>query len=457
VGFTITLDSVFIYFLNNNMDFLIKAAQLLLSLSILVIVHELGHFLFAKMFKVRVEKFYLFFNPWFSLFKLKKGETEYGLGWLPLGGYVKIAGMIDESLDKKQLEQPPQPHEFRSHSVWHRFLIMIGGVLFNLICAFILFWLILFKWGESYVPAENAKYGFVFHPIANEIGLQNGDNVLKAGTFVIEDIEELAKHILLEKLAFLTIQRNDSIFDIPVHDDFPKLLLTEKVKRFAEFRIPNVVDSVISGTNAYKGGILKNDSIVSINDLEVPFFDQFSNELSNYKDELITLGLYRNNEFIQINCKVDSNGKIGYHPKMPNKFFGHEIINYGFFEAFPAGISKGINILTDYIKQFKYVFTKEGAKQLGGFGTIGSIFPSKWNWSSFWYLTAFLSLILAFMNILPIPALDGGHLLFLLYEMITRRKPGDKFMERAQVIGMVLLITLLIYVNTNDIFRWLAK
>ena len=439
------------------MDFIIKALQLLLSLSILVILHEIGHFFFARVFKVRVEKFYLFFNPWFSLFKIKKGETEYGIGWLPIGGYVKIAGMIDESMDKQQMAQPPQPWEFRSQSTWKRLFIMLGGVLMNLLLAFVLFWLILFKWGETYIPAENAKYGYTYHQIAYNIGLQDGDNILKIGSLEVKDVHDITKYLLLDSPKNITLQRNGEIIEIDVPEDFATQMLTEKVKQFADFRFPTIVDSIIPGSNADKGGLMKFDSIVSVNEKEVLFFNEFSKELSNSKNEQIIIGFYRNGEFIQNNFDVDSNGKIGFAPKSPAMILGYDSRNYGFFEALPAGISKGVSILVDYVKQFKLVFSREGAKQLGGFGTIGNLYHSYWDWQLFWYTTAFLSLILAFMNILPIPALDGGHVIFLLYEIITGRKPSDKFLEKAQVIGMIILFALMIYANGNDILRWLNK
>jgi len=439
------------------MDFIIKALQLLLSLSILVILHELGHFFFARLFNVRVEKFYLFFNPWFSLFKFKKGETEYGIGWLPLGGYVKIAGMIDESLDTKQLAQPPQPWEFRSQPSWQRLLIMLGGVLMNVILAFLLFWLIFFKWGEAYIPAEYAKYGYTYHSVAYEIGLQEGDKVLKVNDFDIKHVTEIGKYLLLEASKTITVQRGDTVFNINIPADYKKKLLSKEVRRFADYRIPNIVDSIISGSNAQKGGLLKNDSIVSVNGIEVPFFSDFSKELGANKDKQVIFGLYRNGEYIEKHFNIDGNGKVGYGPRPQALILGYVIVEYGFFEALPAGVSKGFGILVDYIKQFKLIFSREGAKQLGGFGAIGNLYPAFWDWQSFWYTTAFLSLILAFMNILPIPALDGGHVIFLFYEMITGRKPSEKFLEKAQMIGMILLIMLLVYANGNDIYRWLMK
>jgi regulator of sigma E protease len=365
--------------------------------------------------------------------------------------------MIDESMDKEQMAQPPQPYEFRSQSTWKRLLIMVGGVLMNLLLAFLLFWLILFKWGETYIPADNAKYGFIYHPIAHEIGLLDGDRVLQVGSVEVKDARDIAKSLLLDDPKTLTVLRNGAIFEIDVPEDYAKQMLAEEVKQFADYRFPTIVDSVIPASNAAKGGLMKNDSIVSVNEKEVIFFNEFSKELGNNKDSQIIIGFYRNGELMQDNFDVDGNGKLGFVPKSPAMLLGYDNLEYGFWEALPAGVSKGVNILVDYVKQFKLVFSREGAKQLGGFGAIGNLFPAFWDWQFFWYITAFISLILAFMNILPIPALDGGHVIFLLYEIVTGKKPSDKFMEKAQVIGMVILFALIIYANGNDIYRWLIK
>lgn len=439
------------------MDFLIKALQLILSLSILVILHEFGHFFFARLFKTRVEKFYLFFDPWFSLFKIKKGDTEYGIGWLPLGGYVKISGMIDESMDKEQMQQPAQPWEFRAKPTWQRLLIMVGGVFVNFITAFAIFWLILFKWGESYIPANNAVYGFSFHPIAHEMGLQDGDRILKIDTFVIDNIQMVGRYLMLEEPSQMTVAREDSVFTLPIPVDIKKKLLSEEVRMFADYRFPVVVDSVIPGMAAGEAGLLKYDSIYSVNGIETPFYNELIAQLSRNIGDTVNIGVYRGSESLTLPILVNESGKIGFGSKSPSEILGYTIVKYGFFEALPAGISKGVKILVNYVKQLKLVFTREGAKQIGGFGAIGNLFPAVWDWESFWYNTAFLSLILAFMNILPIPALDGGHVFFLLYEIITRRKPSEKFMENAQVVGMIIVFGLVLYANGNDLFRWLFK
>ena len=439
------------------MDFAIKTVQLLLSLSILVIIHECGHFFFARLFKTRVEKFYLFFNPWFSLFKFKRGDTEYGIGWLPLGGYVKISGMIDESMDKEQLAQPAQPWEFRAKPAWQRLLIMVGGVLVNLVGAVLIFWMILFVWGESYIPAKEAKFGLQFHPVMHEIGLADGDQVLSVDQRPIESISDIAQNIFLEDAKSLQVKRGDSLLNIDIPADFNKVLLAKEVKMVATYQIPVVVDTVIASSNAHKGGLMKGDSIVSINDTPTPYFHQFTNEAKNNSNQTIRLGIYRHGEPNTLDILVSEAGTLGFGTKGPEKFMKVQTKEYSFFEAFPAGIKMGVNLLSNYIKQFKLVFSKEGVKQLGGFGAIGNLFPKAWDWTIFWYNTAFLSLMLAFMNILPIPALDGGHVLFLLYEMVSGRKPSEKFMEYAQITGMILLFTLLIYANGNDIFKAFFK
>jgi regulator of sigma E protease len=439
------------------MVFLIKALQLILSLSILVILHEFGHFTFARIFKTRVEKFYLFFDPWFSLFKYKKGDTEYGIGWLPLGGYVKIAGMIDESMDKEQMKQPVQPWEFRAKPAWQRLLIMVGGVVVNFLLAFFIFWLILFKWGESYIPAENAEYGLYFHPVAHEIGLQDGDNVLKVDTFNVKTLSDISYHILLEDVSTLEVQRGDSVLTLAIPEGYKNRIMAQGVRRFAEFRLPNIIDTVISRSNAEAGGLMKNDSVVAVDNKPTVFFDELVAELGAHAGDSATVSLYRAGDLLHLKVLVDENGKLGFVPKSQAQVLGYETLRYGFFEAMPAGVSKGVKLLVDYVKQMKLVFTKEGAKQVGGFGAIGNLFPPVWDWQSFWYTTAFLSIILAFMNILPIPGLDGGHVLFLLYEIVARRKPSDKFMEYAVSVGMLLLLALLIFANGNDLYRLLFK
>ncbi len=439
------------------MDIVIKAGQLILSLSILVILHEFGHFFFAKVFKTRVEKFYLFFNPWFSLLKFKKGETEYGVGWLPLGGYVKISGMIDESMDKEAMKLPPKDYEFRSKPAYQRLLIMVGGVLVNFLLAFFLFWMILFKWGEAYIDVNDAPYGLAYNPIAHEIGLQDGDIVTAVDTHKVVTASDIASYLILEEAKQLTVNREDSLFKIDIPEGFGKTLIAKEVRSLSEVRIPFVIDSIVAGGNASQAGLQKGDSLMYINTQEAGYYDQVAKILPENVGKRITLTIKRDNEVKDIRCAVSDKGTIDVGYKSQSYFCDVTKVKYGFWEAFPAGIAKGTKTLIGYVKQLKLVFSKEGVTQLGGFGSIGNLFPPHWDWYSFWSLTAFLSIVLAFMNILPIPALDGGHVLFLLYEIISGRKPSDKFLEYAQTVGMILLLGLLLFANGNDIFRAIFK
>ena len=434
--------------------FLIKAAQLMLSLSILVFIHELGHFFFARLFKVKVEKFYLFFDPWFSLFKYKpkNSDTEYGIGWLPFGGYVKIAGMIDESMDKEQMAQPEQPWEFRSKPAWQRLLIMTAGVINNFILALIIYSMIAWVWGETRLPMKNIGGNLVYSEIAHNAGFVDGDLPLRADgkeiyEFSGETIRALAEAKEVEVL------RNGEVVTLTLPEDLMLQLLGGN-QRFASCRMPVVVDNAIAGYGAYDAGMQSGDSIIAVNGVPTPDYTDFTAQLANYKNGNTDITFVRNGEEQNLSVAVNEEGKIGISLIPATTFYPTETIYYGFFESIPKGIKKGFDTLVGYVSDFKYVFTKEGANSLGGFGTIGSIFPSVWNWEAFWQMTAFLSIILAFMNILPIPALDGGHVLFLLYEVIARRKPNEKFMEYAQITGMVLLFGLLIYANLNDIIRF---
>ena len=439
------------------MDILIKTGQLLLSISILVILHELGHFICAKLFKTRVEKFYLFFDPWFSLFKYKKGETEYGIGWLPLGGYVKIAGMIDESLDKEQLKQPVQPYEFRAKPAWQRLIIMIGGVTVNFLTAIAIYWMLLYAYGEQYIPVSSAKYGLCYNETAKTIGLKDGDLVLKADNYAIEVPSDIAKYIAIYNAKTLTLKRGDSTLTVNVPEEYGQKLIGNGIKGFAEFQVPFVVDTVIPKDPASISGMMKGDSIIKIDNKPASFFHQFVSILGENKGKEVTIAVMRDTSIVNLTCKVSDQGKIGVGNRAITHYFEVKITNYNFWAALPAGIHQGYSILASYVKGLSKIFTKEGVKQLGGFGAIGGLFPSVWNWYAFWNLTAFLSVILAFMNILPIPALDGGHVTFVLYEMVTGRKPSDKFLEYATMVGMIILFGLLIYANGNDIVRYFSK
>lgn len=437
--------------------FLIKALQLILSLSILVIIHEFGHFIFARIFKIRVEKFYLFFNPWFSLFKFKpkNSETEYGIGWLPLGGYVKIAGMIDESMDKEQMAQPAQPWEFRSKPAGQRLMVMIAGVLFNFILALLIYSMITFTWGDRYLAFQDAKAGLHYTEVAQQAGFRDGDIPLEADGQPLETLSGETVRAIANAHE-VKVLRNGEETTIHIPENF-MLQLIDKNEKFASFRIPVVVKEAVAGKSAATAGMQPGDSLTAINGTPIPDFQTLTEVLDKEKGQTADITFFRNGTEITRPVQVDENGKIGIALTPITEIYPLTTRYYGFWESFPAGISKGVNTLKGYVSDLKYVFTKEGASSLGGFGTIGSIFPSVWDWESFWSMTAFLSIILAFMNILPIPALDGGHVLFLLYEVITRRQPNEKFMEYAQMAGMIFLFALLIFANGNDIIRFFFK
>ena len=439
------------------MVILIKAAQLILSLSILVIIHEFGHFIFSKAFNCRVEKFYLFFDPWFSLFKFQKGETEYGIGWLPLGGYVKISGMIDESMDKEQMKLPAEPWEFRSKPSWQRLIIMIGGVLFNLILAILLYSAVLFVWGEQYLPTKNVTYGIAVSETGKEMGLQNGDKIISVDGKEVEDFNKIVATIVLNGAKTIEVQRNEKNVVVPVKNEIiPKLL---KDKFIISLRVPYSCNIVGFGKEspARDAGLEIGDEIMTINGSGFKYYDQFTDTLTASKEKKISLLIKRKGVEKTVSVNIGKSGILGIQREYKiDGLFDFKTISYGFFESFPAGVSKGYNAVGNYLKQFKLLFAPEtkAYESLGGFIAIGNIFPSAWDWESFWNLTAFLSIILAVMNILPIPALDGGHVLFLLFEIITGRKPSDKFLEYAQIVGMVILFSLLIYANGNDIWKW---
>ena len=454
--------------------FLIKAAQLIVAFAILVIIHEFGHYIFSRIFGVKVEKFYLFFNPWFTLYKYKPkkpapkpGEeekmtwrdTEYGIGWVPLGGYCKIAGMIDESMDTEQMKQPAKPWEFRSKPAWERLLIMVGGVLFNFILAIIIYTGIVFAWGEKYIPFRNATEGMMYSETAHKVGFVDGDIPLAA------DGKELTYYSGDELLKMLdakvvTVLRNkcDTVnINIPDGFIFTANKEAEEGNLFMAYRLPVVISDLQPGMGAVKAGLMKSDSIVSINGVSTPSFDIFKAELDKNPDKDVTIGFVRNGKPMESKVAVDAAGKIGIMLTPLTDIYRTVTREYSIFASIPRGIELGVEKLTSYVSQMKYVFTREGAKNLGGFGAIGNIFPESWNWEQFWSITAFLSVILAFMNILPIPALDGGHVLFLLVEIITRRQPSEKFLEYAQMAGMAFLFALLLFANGNDIYRFFFK
>ena len=435
---------------------LIKAAQLVLSLSLLVIIHEFGHFMFARLFKTRVEKFYLFFDPWFSLFKVKKGDTEYGVGWLPLGGYVKISGMIDESMDKEAMKLPAQPYEFRAKKTWQRLLIMVGGVVMNFILAFIIYIGILYAWGESYLPTANVKYGIEVDSVGMKIGLQNGDKILSVDNLPVENFRKIIPTVILDKAQAIQVERGGQKIDVEISDDDLALLI--KSKGVLSYRIPfdYKIAKFVKESPAKEAGLKVGDHILGIDSLKYEYNDQFRTMLRESVGKKINLSVLRDNQKLVISMIVPETGALGIQLEQDlTKIFELKTIEYSLIESIPAGIDRGLSTISDYLKQFKLIFSPKtkAYESLGGFIAIGNIFPGAWNWFDFWNMTAFLSIILGVMNLLPIPALDGGHVMFLLFEMITGRKPGDKFLEYAQIAGMVLLLSLVLFANGNDIFK----
>ena len=430
----------------------IKAFQLLLSLAILVVLHELGHFIPAKIFKTRVEKFYLFFDPWFSLFKKKIGETVYGIGWLPFGGYVKISGMIDESMDKEQMSKPPQPWEFRSKPTWQRFIIMIGGVTVNLILGFLIYSMVLFVWGKNVVTVENLNSGFTVSESMKKIGFEDGDRILKIDGNDLEDQIQINNILVSRSVDVVEVIRsNESREIINIPDNIGLEIISAGVAPFAP-NVNSVIDSVLTDSPADFSDIKKGDIINKVNGTKILSFDEFE-ELKKINSDYIELEIIRNGSQFSRVVPFESMDKlIGIIIKPDLKITTKK---YGFFESIGEGYDEAYWKLKDYIYQFGYVFSKEGVSQLGGFATIGNIFPAKWDWKGFWEMTAFLSIILAFMNFLPIPALDGGHLVFLTYEMVTGKKPNQRFLEIAQMVGIILLLGLFFYANIMDIFRFL--
>lgn len=443
------------------MTVLIKILQFILSLSILVIIHEFGHFVFAKLFKTRVEKFYLFFDPWFSIFKFRKGETEYGLGWLPLGGYVKISGMIDESMDREQMKQPPQPWEFRSKSSWERLLIMTAGVFFNFIFALLIYVSVLYTWGETYLPTSSVKYGIATDSVGYSLGLRNGDKIVSVDNQKIDNFGQITSDIVLNDRKTIQIDRNGEIINIPIPTSYVAQMLkgNGRIDPRTPFE-PYVISGFAKKSPGKAAGLLPGDELAGLDGLKFEWYDEFQRYLAQNKTRPIKVNILRNGKSIDIPVKPTEQGILGiYSSRTYDKIFELKTIKYGLIESIPAGIAKGFKTIGDYLKQFKLLFSRDtkAYESLGGFITIGSIFPGVWDWQSFWNLTALLSIILAVMNILPIPALDGGHVMFLLFEVITGRKPSDKFLEYAQIAGMVILFALLIFANGNDILRLIRK
>lgn len=433
---------------------LVKTLQLLLSLSILIVLHELGHFIPAKLFKTRVEKFYLFFDVKFSLFKKKIGETVYGIGWLPLGGYVKISGMIDESMDKDQMAGPPQPWEFRSKPAWQRLIIMIGGVTVNLILGFFIYMMILFVWGQEELKAEDMPHGFAVAKEMEQFGFQNGDVVLSINGKELTHAKEINRYLLVRDVSNIEVKhQSGSIETLHLPDTIGDYIFKKGLISPFAIRTNTVLDTVIADSGAEKAGLKKGDKIISVSGKPITYFDEIGTALTDKNNFTTDLVVERNNILDTLTVTTDEKGKLGIY-SFEDGFVTPKEKKFGLGEAVWKGFAYGYWTLHDYVVQFKYIFTKEGVTQVGGFGTIAKMFPPVWDWQSFWMSTALISIILAFMNILPIPALDGGHVIFLLYEMITGRKPSDKFLEYAQMVGFFLLIALLLFANGNDIYRW---
>lgn len=435
----------------------VKAGQFILSFSILIVLHELGHFIPAKLFKCRVEKFYLFFNPWFSLFKKKIGETEYGIGWIPLGGYVKISGMVDESMDKEQMKLPPQPWEFRSKPAWQRLIIMLGGVTVNVILALIIFIFITWVWGDKYVPVSNLKYGVYADSLGKKIGVQDGDKIIAVAGKPVEKVGTVGSEIIMNEAKSITIERNGEKLELPIPEGFIQQLNANRLGGFTYVRFPYIVDTVLKKAKVTEGKLQKNDVLVGFNGTPVIYSTDYMKLAEGIKDTTAKLTFLRNGkDTITVQVYYDKKGisYIGY--KGMGDLLGTKHITYSFAEAIPAGIKKCWETLGRYIRNLKQLFTSSEVRvrdSLGSVISIGGIFPGVWDWQSFWTLTAIFSIILAFMNVLPIPALDGGHALFTLYEMITGHKPSDKFMEYSQMVGMILLLGLMAYALGLDIWR----
>lgn len=454
--------------------FLIRLLQFMLAISILVLLHEGGHFFFAKLFGVRVEKFYLFFDPWFHLFefKPKKSDTTYGVGWLPLGGYCKISGMIDESFDTEQMKKPAQPWEFRSKPAWQRLLIMVGGVLVNFLLALFIYSMVLYTWGDSYYRLDKMTMGMKFNEAAKKIGFKDGDILLRTNENTLKEFD-VDMYRDIANAQTVTVLRQGKEIKLTMPEDMSLLTMLKEQPVFVKPFIPADIDSIMPDSPAAKAGMLKGDKLLAINGKSIDSWNEFDDQIAVMNDMISVAKTHKDS------MKVRTTTVVFCHKASPEKrdtvkmvlnpdltlgvgrtflgtYYQPEKIEYGFFESFPAGIKYGIDVLRGYVDDLKYVFTADGAKSLGGFGSIGSLFPPTWDWMMFWRMTAFLSIILAFMNILPIPALDGGHVLFLLYEIITRRKPSENFMIKAEYVGFGILIILMVVANLNDILRWLG-
>ena len=446
------------------MDILIKVGQLVLSLSILIVLHEFGHFLPARLFGTRVEKFYLFFDPGFSLFKKKIGETEYGIGWLPLGGYVKISGMIDESFDKEQMAQEPQPWEFRSKPAWQRLIIMLGGVTVNFVLGFFIYAMVLFGYGEEYYPAENITAGIAVDSLGQEIGLRNGDKIISVGNVPFERFSDrvVLREIAINNAREIQVTRNEQPTTVDIDPKWVDLLTRYENKGARLFapRMPFVIGGVAEGGPADKAGLAVEDKIVSVDGQPTAYFDEFGDAIRDKKGQAIVLGVQKKDSEVvtDVPLTLTEEGTIQVNAAGPDYFYETERQEFTLAESIPAGIDQGVSFLGDQFKAFGQMFAGKikVTESLGGFASIGGMFGTTWNWERFWYMTASLSLILAFMNLLPIPALDGGHVMFLLYEVVSGRKPSDGFMEKATMVGFVIVLGLVLLANGLDVWRWIS-
>ena len=453
---------------------------LLASLTFLVVTHELGHFTFAKIFKTRVDQFYVFFNPGFSIMRMKRFDgkmhfsffsrkapeewanhpecTEWGLGWLPLGGYCSINGMVDETTKASDLSSEVHPWEFRAKPAWQRFLIIIGGVLVNFLTAIVIYILMCFTWGNDYIPLSSVKYGLEFSQEMQDVGFRNGDKILFVDSTQPQTLGDFANAILLDDIKTVTVERDGQKKAINIPDSLPRIIVkNSNSSPFCNYRIPFVIDSVLAGTPADRAGLMKGDSLVGINDSAMFSFFDYKKVFNENKGNELQIDYIRGDSLCHTNVTLDTLGNIGVAYKQPADFFEVVHVDYTFWQSIPTGVKQGFTTLGNYVKQFKIIFTKEGATQLGSFLTIGSIFPKVWDWYRFWSMTALLGIILAFMNIIPIPGLDGGYILFILVEMITGKKPSDKFLSVANTIGFVLLIALMVYALGLDFRRFIFK
>lgn len=436
------------------MEILTKILQLILALSILVIIHEFGHYMFARIFKCRVEKFYLFFDPWFSLFKKKIGDTEYGIGWLPLGGYCKISGMVDESMDKEQMAEPAKPWEYRSKPAWQRLLIIIGGVMMNFLLAIIIYIGITFTWGDRYVKTSDVKDGFAYSVQAQELGFRNGDKIISVDGQPVESYTQIQSAIILSDRREVVVDRAGEKLTITVPDESVKTILN--TPGLVTLRIPFVISEVDATGSAKRAGLVAGDSLVAIDSVQMVYFDQFQESFANHSGDTVQMTFVRSGQQITTPITISEDAKIGVAVQADlSRSYKVSTADYTLMQAIPKGFERGISQVDNYWKQLKLIASPEteAYKSVGGFITMGKIFPGEWSWFAFWNITALLSIMLAVLNILPIPALDGGHMVFIIYEMITRRAPSDKFMEVAQYVGFGLLFALLIFANGSDVMR----